>query len=164
MSSEKLKKDSIFAGDQLLALVSLTFPGFLWLLEWPEDTAPGLGTRASVWWWVTDYLWQMWITPWDPWDSSPKARRGRETELVLRVLKALCYGVIDAASQGICYGEHSIFLLQWTSHKAYTAKLPRSSEDKKIEQGLNLFSLLTFKQRNVAVWTNHTTTKGAIWV
>jgi hypothetical protein len=29
MSSEKLKKDSIFAGDQLLALVSLTFPGFL---------------------------------------------------------------------------------------------------------------------------------------
>lgn len=55
-------------------------------------------------------------------------------------------------------------LLQWTSHKAYIARLLRHSEEKEIEQGLNLFSLLTFKQRNVAVWANHTTTKEAIWV
>lgn len=59
--------------------------------------------------------------------------------------------------------EDTIFLSQWTdiSQDLHIAKSCCKYEDTMQEP--NLVSILTFKQRNVAVWVNSSDYKGTIW-
>ena len=54
-------------------------------------------------------------------------------------------------------------LSKWISPKVYAAKPPESCECEDTGQGSNSVSILTFKQRNVAVWENSPDYKGTIW-
>lgn len=54
-------------------------------------------------------------------------------------------------------------LSKWISPKVYAAKSPESCECEDTGQGSNSVSILTFKQRNVAIWENSPDYKGTIW-
>ena len=54
-------------------------------------------------------------------------------------------------------------LSKWISPKVYAAKSPESCECEDTGQGSNSVSILTFKQRNGAIWENSPDYKGTIW-